>query len=89
VVVVSEEHLSARLQRYREARSITRAELAVAMRALGAWTEGHDIARYEGDYYEPKLRTFAVLAHALGVSMDVPLYGDQQAWLIARECAHR
>jgi hypothetical protein len=64
---------------------MTRVGLAAAMRALGARTEAGDIARYEFGYCEPKLRTFAALARALGVSMEVLLYGEEDAARIARK----
>jgi len=64
---------------------MTQIELAAAMRALGVRTEGHTISRYESDIYEPKLRAFAVLARALGVTVEVLLYGEDEATRIAAE----
>ncbi len=55
------------------------------MRALGARTEPGTIARYELDLYVPKLRTFAVLARAPGVSTETLLYGEDEAERLARE----
>ena len=80
-----EEPPSARIRRLREGRGMNRAEVAAAMRALGARTEMPDVARYEGEYYEPKLRTFAALARVLGVSMEALLYGEDEAQRIAAE----
>jgi transcriptional regulator with XRE-family HTH domain len=56
------EELAARIRRLREARGLTRTELAERMRALGARTEPYDLARYEAGECEPKLRIFAALA---------------------------
>ena len=78
--------MSARLRRHRQARRLSRAQLAQAMRALGARTDAYDIARWEADYYEPKLRTFAVLGRALGVSMEALLYGEAEAERLGEEC---
>jgi transcriptional regulator with XRE-family HTH domain len=64
---------------------MTQSELAAAMRALGVRTEAHTISRYEGDVYEPKLRAFAVLARALGVTVEALLYGEEEAARIAAE----
>ena len=64
---------------------MTQIELAAAMRAFGVRTEGHTISRYEIDVYEPKLRAFAVLARALGVTVESLLYGEQAAAWIAAE----
>ena len=64
---------------------MTRADLAAATRRFGLWTDPHDVQRWEGDYYEPKLRTFAALARVLGVSMEVLLYGEEEARRIAEE----
>ena len=64
---------------------MTQSELAATMRALGMRTEAHTISRYESDVYEPKLRAFAVLARALGVAVEVLLYGEEEAARIADE----
>ena len=74
-----------RLQEYREAQEMSRAELAAACTALGRRTERDDIRRYEEGYYEPRLRTFAARARVLGVSMDELLYGQEDAAEIAAE----
>ena len=54
-------------------------------RVLGVRAEGHTISRYESDVYEPKLRAFAVLARALGVTVEVLLYGEEEAARITAE----
>jgi transcriptional regulator with XRE-family HTH domain len=82
---VAEETLGARIRRLRLARGMTRPDLAAAMWALGVRTEVSRIARYEGDVYEPKLRAFAALARALGVTMDVLFYGEEAAARSAEE----
>ena len=82
---MAEESLGARIRRLREARGMTRPELAAAMWALGMQTEQRDISRYEADCYEPKIRAFAALARALGVTMEVLLYGEDEAARIADE----
>jgi transcriptional regulator with XRE-family HTH domain len=84
-VAAADETLGARNRRLREAHGMTRPELAAAMRVFGARTEAHDVARYEGDVYEPKLRAFVVLARALGVTVEVLLYGEEEAARIADE----
>jgi transcriptional regulator with XRE-family HTH domain len=76
--VVSAETLGARIRRLREAHGMTQPSLAAAMRVFGARTEAHDISRYEGDVYEPKLRTFAALAHVFGISMEELYYGAER-----------
>jgi transcriptional regulator with XRE-family HTH domain len=81
----SEETLGARIRRLRVARGMAQIELAAAMRAFGVRTEGHTISRYEVDAYEPKLRAFAVLAQALGVTVESLLYGEEAAARIADE----
>ncbi len=86
---MSEETLAARIRRLREARGMSRRDLAVAMRAFGARTDPPDIGRYEGDYYEPKLRTFVALARALGVSLDVLYFGEEGAPTEARAGTER
>ena len=86
---MSEETLGARIRRLRAVRGMTQPGLAAAMRELGARTEQRDISRYEGDVYEPKLRAFAVLARALGVTVEVLLYGEEGAARIAAERTRR
>jgi transcriptional regulator with XRE-family HTH domain len=83
VAVVSEEMLGARIRRLRVAREMTQPGLAAAMLELGARTEQRDISRYEGDVYEPKIRTFVALARALGVTVEMLLYGEDEAGRIA------
>jgi transcriptional regulator with XRE-family HTH domain len=83
--MVSEELLGARIRRLRVARGMTQIELAAAMRAFGVRTEAHDISRYEGDVYDPKLRTFVALAHVFGISMEELYYGEDKAARIADE----
>jgi ribosome-binding protein aMBF1 (putative translation factor) len=74
-----------RLQRYREARGMSRAELALACQTLERRTDLSEIATYEesGDY--PRVPTFGVLARVLGVSMEVLLYGEEEAERLAEE----
>ena len=79
------DRVAERIRRLREAKGLTRAGLAEAMRVLGARTERRDLLRYEDLGYEPKLRTFAVLARALGVSVETLLYGEEEAARIAAE----
>jgi transcriptional regulator with XRE-family HTH domain len=85
VAEVSEETLGARIRRLRAARGMTQPDLAAAMRELGARTEASNIVRYEAYGYEPKIRTFAALARALGVMMEALLYGEDEAARIAAE----
>ena len=49
------------------------------------WSSRRNSARYEADFYEPKIRAFAALARALGVTMEVLLYGEEEAARIADE----
>jgi len=77
------ESLGERLQRLREARGMTRAELATACVALGRRIERNDIVRYEEGAYYPRLPTFAALARVLGVSMDMLWYGEEEAERLA------
>ena len=85
VCVVADEPLGARLRRLREARGMTRADLARACIALGRRVDRVEIVRYEGDMHLPRLPTFAALARALGVSMDVLWYGEDEAERLAWE----
>jgi transcriptional regulator with XRE-family HTH domain len=86
VSVVSAEPWGARLRRLREARGMSRAELASACVGVGRRAiERNDIIRYEAGAYWPRLPTFAALAEALGVSMDVLWYGEAEAARIAGE----
>jgi transcriptional regulator with XRE-family HTH domain len=75
--------LGARLKRLREARGMTRASLADAVAGLGRRTGQTDIRRYEDEGYYPRIQTFAVLAEALGVSMDVLWHGEEKAERLA------
>jgi transcriptional regulator with XRE-family HTH domain len=86
---VAEETLGARIRRLRLARGMTRPDLAAAMWALGVRIEASNISRYEADFYEPKIRAFAALARALSVTMEVLLYGEDEAARIADERARR
>ena len=60
----------ARLQRLRE--------------ALGRRTEPSEIARYESCGYWPRTLTFAALARALGISIEVLHYGEEEAARMAQ-----
>jgi transcriptional regulator with XRE-family HTH domain len=75
----------ARLQRLREARGMTRAELAAACTEFGRRTVRNDIIHYEEGAYWPRVLTFAALAQVLGVSMETLLYGEEEAARIAEE----
>lgn len=75
----ADETLGERIRRLRVAHGMSRRDLAAAMRKLGARTEAHDIARYETDAYDPKLRTFAVLARVFEISLDALFYGEGRA----------
>ena len=79
------ERWNERLRRYREARGLSRDELAAACNRLGRRTERNDIVRYEEGAYWPRLLTFAALARSLGVSMDVLMWGEEEAARIAEE----
>jgi len=81
------EQWGARLKRLREARGMSRPEFAVALAALGRRTEDSEIAKYEEYSYYPRVPTFAALARVLGVSMEVLLYGEEEAERIAAERA--
>ena len=83
------ESLGERLQRLREARGMTRAELAEACVALGRRIERNDIVRYEEGAYYPRLPTFSALARVLGVSLDVLWYGEEEAERLAWEREQR
>ena len=80
-----DERWGARLQRLREARAMTRAELAAACIAAGRRTDRTEIVRYEESDYYPRLPTFAALARVLGVSMEVLWYGEEEADSLAWE----
>jgi transcriptional regulator with XRE-family HTH domain len=83
--VVAEEPWGARLRRLREARGLSRTELAQSCTRLGRRTDRNDIVHYERDDYWPRVPTFGALARALGVSMEELLYGELEAKRIARE----
>ena len=86
VAMVSDyEQLSDRLRRLRKVRGMSRADLSEEMRRLGQRTEVRDIRHYEEQFYEPRLRTFAALARALGVSMETLFYGEEEAERLAWE----
>jgi transcriptional regulator with XRE-family HTH domain len=72
-----------RLRRLREAQKMSRVELAEACTRLGRRTARNDIVRYEENAYFPRLPTFAALAEALGVSLDVLWYGEEKAEQLA------
>jgi transcriptional regulator with XRE-family HTH domain len=74
-----------RLRRLREAKGMTRAELAEACASLGRRTERLEIVRYEESAYYPRLPTFAALARVLGVSMETLFYGEEEAERLAWE----
>jgi transcriptional regulator with XRE-family HTH domain len=87
----TEEPFGARLRRRREAGGLSRTELASACTRLGRRTDRSDIIHYERDDYLPRVPTFAALARALDVSMEVLLYGEAEAARIARHrraCRH-
>ena len=67
---------------------MTRSELARACIAVGRRTDRAEIIRYEESLYLPRLPTFAALARALGVSMDVLWYGEEEAERLAWEREH-
>jgi hypothetical protein len=50
-----------------------------------ARTDPHDDHRWEAEFYEPKLRTIAAPAQALGVSMEELLYGAEEISRIVEE----
>lgn len=64
---------------------MTQTQLTEALRALGAQPDSDDVSRWEANIAEPELRTFAALARALGVAMEVLLYGERVAATIAEE----
>lgn len=68
------ETLGQRIRRFRQARGMSQEELAFACQDLGGSVHQPHLVGYERDDHEPRLRTFAVLAKALGVSLD-ELYG--------------
>ena len=76
-----------RLRRLREARGMSRTQLAATCRTLGRRSERDDIRHYEAGFHEPRLHTFAALARALGVSMEELLHGSEEAARIAQERA--
>ena len=83
---VPDEAWGARLRRLREARDMSRKDLADALTQLGRRTCGrNDIRRYEEDNLYPRVPTFAALARVLDVSMEVLLYGEEEAARIAEE----
>ncbi len=87
-VVNGEEPWSERLRRLREARGMTRTEVAAACIALGRRTDRAEIVRYEEGLYLPRLPTFAAIARVLGVSMEVLWYGEEEAERLAWEREH-
>ena len=86
--VSDDEPLGECLRRLREARGLTRSELARACIAAGRRTDRAEIIRYEDGLYLPRLPTFAALARMLGVSMEVLWYGEEEAERLAWERAH-
>jgi transcriptional regulator with XRE-family HTH domain len=86
--VSDEEQFGDRLQRLREARGMTRVELAEACNRLGRRTDRADIIRYEEGGHYPRLPTFAALARVLGVSMEALWYGEEEAERLAWEREH-
>ena len=83
------EPLGARLRRLREARGLTQTDLARACIALDRRVDRVEIIRYEGDMYLPRPPTFAALALALGVSLDMLWFGEEEAERLAWEREHR
>jgi transcriptional regulator with XRE-family HTH domain len=67
----------------REARGLSRFDLAAACDRPGRQVHADDIRRYEEDGSMPPVVTFAALARALGVSMEALLYGEEEAARIA------
>jgi ribosome-binding protein aMBF1 (putative translation factor) len=76
-----------RVKRLREARGMSRAELAEVVVRLGRRIDARDLRRYEEEDYQPRLLTFAALARALGVSMETLVYGEEGAVRITEERA--
>ena len=82
---MAEEPLGDRLRRLREARGMSRADLAEAVVGLSRRTDRAEIIRYEDGLYLPRLPTFAALARVLGVSMETLWYGEEEAESLAWE----
>ena len=82
---MADETWGAGLQRLREARGMSPADLAAAVVKLGRRTEIGDICRYEQGNSWPRLLTFAAMARAVGVSIEELLYGEVEGAGIAGE----
>jgi ribosome-binding protein aMBF1 (putative translation factor) len=79
------ERWGVRLKRLREARGMSRAELANACAGRGLRINARALNQYEDENYLPRVPTFAALARVLGVSMEALLYGEEEAARIAEE----
>jgi hypothetical protein len=64
---------------------MSRAELAAACNRLGRRMDVSDIRLWEEGYHAARIENFGALARALRVSMEMLLYGEEEAERIAAE----
>lgn len=67
-----------RLRQCREAAGLTQEELADICVAMGQKMQKQSISRYETGSREPNIRIAGTLANALGVSLEVLQFGEEE-----------
>ena len=82
------EHWNERLRRLREAGGMSREELAAACSRRRLPLSPDDIRRYEEVGRMPSVATFALLARALHITIEVLYWGEDEAARIAEERAN-
>lgn len=78
-----------RLTRLREARGLTKTELAAACARYRHRIDRNNVRRWEEGELSARIDNFAALARVLGVSMDVLFYGEEEAARIEAERRER
>jgi len=79
--------MRARIRRLREARGLTHDQLAAGCSTFGRTVSRGTVQRWESGENAPTVANFAALARVLGVSLDVLVYGEEEAVRIAAERA--